>query len=427
MRRALAVIIAILVSIIWLGMIVGVPVLAATGQLERWLPVEQLQQLIEQTGIDADTLTGVLPGDLQALLPALEVEGEPDVVLVETSTPTPEPPTPTPPLPTETPTPEPTPSPVETPTPEVEPDLGETDPITGTAEITSTVDLTTTVELTPTIDIEATVVQTATVAGIANLRSGPGIDFDTVGTVDADAVVSILARDETGEWFLLEDGAWIFGALLTEAPDVPVAGTTPPTTAEGATPADPEETTPPAEAPPLTALPTITTTVTADANLRIGPGTTYNVAAGVSANSVITLVARNVTGSWYLLETGNWVSATLLAAPPEGLPIVNEQGIIVTGPNAGQSVLESQTTPAGPVATDPAPASPAVQPTTNTTANLRSGPGTTFNVVGSAPLGTELTIVGRNAESDWFRLSDGSWIFAALVDNPPTNLPVVTP
>jgi uncharacterized protein YgiM (DUF1202 family) len=427
MRRALAVITAILVSIIWLGMIVGVPVLAATGQLERWVPVEQLQQWIEQTGIDADTLVGVLPADLQALLPPTQVVGEPDVVLVETSTPTPEPPTPTPPLPTETPTPELTPSPVETPTPEPELDLGETDSITDTAGITATVDLTTTVELTPTIDIDATVAQTATVAGIANLRSGPGIDFDIVGTVDADAVVSILAQDETGEWFLLEDGTWIFGALLTEVPDVAVAGATPPATAEDVTPADAEDATPPAETPPLTSFPTITTTVTSDANLRIGPGTTYNVAANVSANSVITLAARNVTGSWYLLETGNWVSATLLAAPPEGLPIVNEQGIIVTGPNAGQSVLGAQTTPAGPVATDPAPASPAVQATTNTTANLRSGPGTTFNVVGSAPLGTQLTIVGRNADSDWFRLSDGSWIFAALVDNPPANLPVVTP
>jgi uncharacterized protein YgiM (DUF1202 family) len=426
MRRALAVIMAILVSIIWLGMIVGVPVLAATGQLERWVPVDQLQQLIDQAGIDTGTLTGVLPDELLALLPP-DVEGEPAVVVVDTATPTPEPPTPTPPVPTETPTPEPTPSPVETPTPEPEAELDETDLITDTAEITGTVELTTTVELTPTLEIEATLAQTATVAGIANVRSGPGTDFDIVGTVDADAVVSIVARDESGEWFLLEDGTWIFGALLAEVPDVPVDGAAPPATAEEGTPADPAEATPPAESPSLTSLPTITTTVTSDANLRLGPGTTYNVASGVTAGTVITLAGRNVTGTWYLLTTGNWVSATLLAAVPENLPIVNEQGVIVTGPNAGQNVISSQTTPAGPVATETEPTPAAAQATTNAAANLRAGPGTTFNVVGSAPLGTQLNIVGRNADGDWFRLSDGSWIFSALVANPPTNLPVTTP
>ncbi|MBX3001621.1 MAG: SH3 domain-containing protein [Caldilineaceae bacterium] len=425
MRRALAVIMAILVSIIWLGMIVGVPVLAATGQLERWVPVDQLQQLIEGVGVDTGTLTGLLPDELLALLPP-DVAGEPAVVVVETATSTPEPPTPTPPLPTETPTPEPTPSPIETPTPEPEPEVDETDLITDTVGITDTLDLTTTVELTPTFEIDVTLPQTATVAGIANVRSGPGTDFDIVGTIDADAVVSIIARDEESEWFLLEDGTWIFGALLAEVPDVPVDGATPPATAEEVTPTAPEEATPPAEAP-LTTLPTITTTVTSDANLRLGPGTTYNVAAGVTAGTVITLAGRNVTGTWYLLETGNWVSATLLAAVPENLPIVNEQGIIVTGPNAGQNVISSQTTPAGPAVTETEPTPAAVQPTTNAAANLRAGPGTTFNVVGSAPLGTQLNIVGRNAAGDWFRLSDGSWIFSALVANPPANLPVTTP
>lgn len=433
MRRALAVITAILVSIIWLGMIVGVPALAATGQLERWLPMDQIEQLIDQTGVDAATLTGVLPAELQGLLPPTPVEEEPEIVVADTATPTPEPPTPTPDLPTETPTPEVTPTPEESPTPELEIDLSDAEPITDTGEITTTVDITTTTELTstqeltPTVDLEVTTAQTTTVASIANLRSGPGTDFDIVGTVDAGAVITIIARDESGEWFQLEDETWIFGVLLTQIPEAPVLGAEGEDAVAAATPAPTEDDAPSTETPALAEGQFITTTVSADSNLRAGPGTTYNVTAGVTAGTVVTLAARNLVGTWYLIETGSWVSATLLNNTPEDLPIVNEQGIIVTGPNAGQSVLPQtpteEETETEPAAEEPPPA---VQATTNVDANLRSGPGTTFDVVGSAPPGATLDLVGRNAAGDWFRLADGSWIFAQLVNNPPANLPVVT-
>lgn len=59
-----------------------------------------------------------------------------------------------------------------------------------------------------------------------------------------------------------------------------------------------------------------------------------------------------------------------------------------------------------------------------TSANLRSGPGTSFAVTGNAQPGEQLEIVGRTPAGDWFLLATGMWIASQLVKNPPT-VPVV--
>lgn len=51
-------------------------------------------------------------------------------------------------------------------------------------------------------------------------------------------------------------------------------------------------------------------------------------------------------------------------------------------------------------------------------ANLRAGPGTNFNVIGSLQSGEALTITGRNAAGDWLRLDRAgatAWVFRDLV------------
>ena len=58
-------------------------------------------------------------------------------------------------------------------------------------------------------------------------------------------------------------------------------------------------------------------------------------------------------------------------------------------------------------------------------ANLRSGPGTDFGVLGAAQQGETVTLVGRNADATWFQTEAGAWIFAQLLDTAPTDLPVV--
>ncbi len=57
-------------------------------------------------------------------------------------------------------------------------------------------------------------------------------------------------------------------------------------------------------------------------------------------------------------------------------------------------------------------------------ADLRSGPGTDYAVIGGAVAGDQLAPVGRNEAGDWLQLASGVWIAAALVLNAPVDLPV---
>ncbi len=66
-----------------------------------------------------------------------------------------------------------------------------------------------------------------------------------------------------------------------------------------------------------------------------------------------------------------------------------------------------------------------IGPTVNDTANLRSGPGTDFDIVSSVVAGTPLFILGQTAAGDWYQLSDNVWIAAALVTGAPSGLAVV--
>ena len=58
---------------------------------------------------------------------------------------------------------------------------------------------------------------------------------------------------------------------------------------------------------------------------------------------------------------------------------------------------------------------PPTQVQTTSAANLRSGPGTSFAKVGSAPAGKTLAVKKCNPACDWYQLDNGAWIAAFLV------------
>ncbi len=58
----------------------------------------------------------------------------------------------------------------------------------------------------------------------------------------------------------------------------------------------------------------------------------------------------------------------------------------------------------------------------NVNANIRSGPGTRYAIVGSAPQGTQLLITGQNEDGSWLQLDSGHWIYAPLVDPTPPRI-----
>src|SRR5690606_26003500 len=85
---------------------------------------------------------------------------------------------------------------------------------------------------------------------------------------------------------------------------------------------------------------------------------------------------------------------------------------------------EAEATPAAPAATVEAPVA-LLDPGTadavnNTTANFRRGPSLAYGIIEVLPMGTRLSLIGRNAAGDWYqvRVADAGtegWLFANLL------------
>ena len=373
MKKALAVI----VSIFWLALIVGIPALVLSGNAGQLIPAQMQEPLTQLLGQDLMSRFNLAGAESTAVV------GEPDIV-VETVTPAPEMEPTT--APTEAPAPTPTPEAQPTPTPQPEPTSA------------------------PVVEIPDVAIPAA-VRSQTELRTGPGPDFDSVGLVDAGATILVSGQDETGEWFLLENGNWISGEALASKPAVPIVLPVPEVTTE-ATPI-----TPAAPAAPATPATPVVVLVNADANLRSGPGSTFERVGGAGFNTEVTVVGKFATDNWYLLDTGAWIFGELLESAPD-VPEVNADGTVVgSTPAASTEPAPAPTT---------APGTTALPPTANTIANLRAAPNTSAAITGSTTVGQVLAVVGKNAAGDWLKLDTGAWIFAELVDNIPADLPVAS-
>lgn len=113
------------------------------------------------------------------------------------------------------------------------------------------------------------------------------------------------------------------------------------------------------------------------------------------------------------------VSVTVDGKPVTLSIIVDGNAVTVNPQSPGAKVVS--VTKAGTMVTQPA----AWATTANRTANLRSGPGTSYPVAGSIRTGQALTITGRNQAGDWLQLVDGKWIAAFLVNGTPAELSIV--
>lgn len=136
------------------------------------------------------------------------------------------------------------------------------------------------------------------------------------------------------------------------------------------------------------------------ANLRSGPGTDNAIVGHASAGDSLQISGCNDDCTWYQLADGNWIAAFLVDA--------------------------TTTAAVAPAATSAPAAAPAAScPSATVTANIRSGPGTTFDIISQATPGACIVITGRTDAGDWYQLSDSNWIFAELVTNAGTP-PVVS-
>lgn len=126
------------------------------------------------------------------------------------------------------------------------------------------------------------------------------------------------------------------------------------------------------------------------------------------------VVAQNVTPPPTWTPTP-YVAAPTTAATPTSIPPV------VATPTPVP--LPTDTPIPSPVPTDtPPPPTPTAQPyltVSNSSANLRSGPSTSYDKVGVVQGGDEFVILGRNEAGDWWQIQvngQSAWIYGSLVN-----------
>jgi uncharacterized protein YraI len=138
---------------------------------------------------------------------------------------------------------------------------------------------------------------------------------------------------------------------------------------------------------------------------RLGPGTVYDGAGELASGAELAILARNDDGTWWLaccLDGQEvWVPAETVAA----------QGSL-------EAVAVAANIPPAPTPTDtpePRPFAVVAAPLVN----LRTGPGTDFDVLGQASQGTRLEIIGRDGAGDWWQVccvdAQQAWITDELV------------
>jgi len=307
---------------------------------------------------------------------------------------------------------------------------------TQTVVVTLTLDLQLTVTDTLTTTVPSTV--TLTLAdGAADSATATLPVSVTVGPAPAAAVVITL---------LTPPSPPVTETLpLTETATITPGGAVSPTTDATITTTvtAPLTTTTDVTTPALSELVAITGTVTVTANLRSGPDTTFEAPGTTTAGQVVAVVARNADGTWYLLDNGLWIAAFLVEGiEGQQLPVATDE--LVTNLRT-QSAVTTPVTATTPITTTPvtptpvpttatvtpttgslilvptptAAAQPAQPPSVTVDANLRSGPDTTFPIIGGTVTGQIINIVARNAEGSWFLLDNGGWVSANLVANPP--------
>jgi SH3-like domain-containing protein len=261
-----------------------------------------------------------------------------------------------PPLPTKfvPPTLPPTATGTITPTATASPTPSDTPTATPPATATPTRTVTPPATHTPTATdtFTPTPVQIAVNNGIgAYVRSGPGVNYDIVDTVDADGVFSARAYtvDADGDtWYLIQlpsgRPAWISSQVAAPANDavlaqIALAVTVPPTPTASDTPT-PSLT--PTSSPTATLPPGANARVHLDSgvNLRDGPGLDYTRLVTLDPGAPLQLVGRNAAQSWYETRTFDgrmgWIFADLVDAffiDPAALAVTWTEPVLVAGSN----------------------------------------------------------------------------------------------
>jgi uncharacterized protein YraI len=140
-----------------------------------------------------------------------------------------------------------------------------------------------------------------------------------------------------------------------------------------------------------------------------------DTASVIAADWTPSIVGNQVFQVSLLNENGGTVARSELVFVSASAPTPTAQPTPIPSPTA----LPTQVAP--PIAVAPqATATPVMTLSVNNSfVNLRSGPGTTFALLGTLNQGGSYTVTGRNADGRWYQIiNNGStvWVFSELVD-----------
>ena len=213
----------------------------------------------------------------------------------------------------------------------------------------------------------------------ANVRGGPGVNYDKVGELANGTQLQVLTQVDGWYQARVSGGpiVWIVAELLDLDPTV----------------ADflPEATNIPAPPPAKIGL-----VLEEGLNLRDGPGTAYIGMTKLKASEQLDLLARY--GDWFQVQTpegqAGWVLGQYLTTGPG---VIERVEAVTSIPDANPALIGR---------------------TSERNVNLRGGPGTAYNKIGALGTGTQLDLLGRY--EDWFkvRTSQGTvgWVSNELLN-----------
>ncbi|MDP3139730.1 MAG: SH3 domain-containing protein, partial [Burkholderiaceae bacterium] len=206
---------------------------------------------------------------------------------------------------------------------------------------------------------------------------------------------------------------FIFALLGAACVPLPTPEAAPTPTLTSPTPAPSQ--TPLPTATPIPPSPTATFTpiegrVIAQINVRSGPNVSYSSLGILESGQTIQILGRDQSGDWYVIaypsgpQGRGWVTAAYVQA----------------GDTAGLPVVEIQDS-------DPAVTGKATQQL-----NVRSGPGTDYNVLGMIQPDTVMLLTGKNESATWLQIEYAGgpggqgWVNTAYVQaNDTASLPLL--
>ena len=200
--------------------------------------------------------------------------------------------------------------------------------------------------------------------GNLHIRSGPGISYDSIGTVPGGTKLSVLAMDNGRLWYQVSSvhgNGWVNSFYTVGRGDfsrVPITSDDP---------------------PPITGPHLVVNT--GNLNIRSGPSINHRVVASVPGGTKLPVIGIANDRLWYQVESA------------AGVGWANSYYTVGRGNFVGVPVTEASE----------GPSIPAARVIVNTAyLNIRSGPSASTDIVATVGGGTELTVLGMARDRVWY-------------------------